>query len=144
MAIPFTPISNSEEGKDAAFLKKLSELPHKPKRTRKQATLKEFVAKYYEHLNSAQERGYTYEELAELIFSWRGVSISAGTLRKYMAFAKKELKVLQQIPLVHSSDKASTPLSFPSPTNLTPDRQARLTRQKPESEDDIESQFSNL
>jgi hypothetical protein len=144
MAIPFLPNDDGESHREA-LLRKLAELPPKPRRNSKKATSMELVAAFYEHLKSAQERGYTYEELAELLSSEGSISITAGTLRKYMAKAKKEQESDVREPAT-SPAKPALPPTTPqkASSTLSPDRQARLTRRTPEPDDDIESQFSNL
>ena len=97
-------------------------------------------------LRIAQERGYTHEELAELISSERGIRITAGTLRKYMAQAKKDRGAVSAEPSIPPTSPVSTLSNAPKfAATLSPDRQESLTRRKPvSSDDDIESQFSNL
>lgn len=144
MATPPNPISEDGE-RSQALLKRLSELPPKTRRTRKQTTLMEQVAAWYEHLKSAQERGYTYDELADLISFEGGISITAGTLRKYMAKAKKEQKTASaELSIPPISSASPLPNSPKATSNLPLDRQASLTRRESAPSDDIESQFSNL
>ncbi|MBD2060310.1 hypothetical protein H6F88_30670 [Oculatella sp. FACHB-28] len=144
MAIHSQPASDDGENYQEAFFKKLADLPSKTRRNRTRSTHMELIATWYPHLKSAHDKGYTYDELVELISSEAGISITAGTLRKYMAKAKKEQGTASAKPAKSPSRSALLPAPQKPNPKLSPDRQARLTNRKTISDDDIESQFSNL
>jgi len=104
----------------------------------------ELIATWYPHLKSAHDKGYTYDELAGFIASEAEISITAGTLRKYMAKAKKEQGTASAKPVNSPPRSALPPIPQKPSPKLSPDRQARLTNRQTISDDDIESQFSNL
>lgn len=151
MAIHSQPASDDGENYQEAFFRKLADLPSKTRRNRTRSTHMELIATWYPHLKSAHDKGYTYDELAGFIASEVGISITAGTLRKYMAKAKKEQGTASAKP-VNSPPRSAlppipqkpNPIPQKSSPKLSPDRQARLTNRKTISDDDIESQFSNL
>ena len=134
--------------REAAFLKRLESLEAKPRRRQQKATLRDLMVKYYPILKPAQERGQTYDELALIFEEELGVNISPGTLRKYMAYAKKYsseqvspvVKLTARPPTV-SSAKPIPQVQAP-PKGMSPERREKLFRSV--QSEDIESEFENL
>ncbi|MBD2231491.1 hypothetical protein [Phormidium tenue] len=145
------PISFSGEGDDRSqhdILKKLSDLPSKTRSSTREGTLRSFVKKWYRDLKSAQERGYTYQDLVTFLEKEAGISTTAGTLRKYMNWATKEMsgegsspqegKPVPQKP-VRTSEQLITPQK-PKQRPMAP--RPTLYARKPEvqaSEDEFEN-----
>ncbi|MGI0485475.1 hypothetical protein ACN4EK_08575 [Pantanalinema rosaneae CENA516] len=117
--------------RESAFLKELESLEAKPRRQQR-STLRDIVVKHYLILKHAQERGQTYDELALIFEKKLGVSIASGTLRKYMAYAKKYAANSPQALLQGQ----------PKSTSMPPERREMLLRNS--QYDDIESEFENL
>lgn len=152
MPIPHSgSVFDNAENSEDEFLDKLRNLGKKSRRKRKQETLQEKVLKWYSALKEAQENGYTYEELAEIIYQEQGIQISAGTLRKYMTFAKHQQSEAKAAFSQVSNQPAPNPSSFPTfsarshreTKKLSSERRASLTGQRTET-DEIESEFENL
>ncbi len=62
----------------------LQELPAKPK---DELSLKEAIAKMYEYITSALNRGYSHAEISEVL-KGQGLQISSSTLKSYLAQVK--------------------------------------------------------
>lgn len=137
---------NNEE-RETAFVERIQSLSSKP-RQRTKTTLRDLVVKYYPILKPAHERGNTYEELALIFEEELSVSISSGTLRKYMAYAKKQVST--QIDAIElsspapSESRSSKPASQfqPKLKAISPERRKRLLSNT--QVDDIESEFETL
>ena len=65
----------------------LSELPEKPKEN---LSLREAIGELHESITDALNRGYSYEEVVEIL-STQGVSITVASLKRYLAAARKEV-----------------------------------------------------
>jgi response regulator of citrate/malate metabolism len=148
--IHLNPGFNNDEDREEKFLEHLRSLEKKSRRKKKQETLQEKVLKWYSDLKTAQERGYTYEEIAELIAEKQGIQISAGTLRKYMTFAKHQQSETKEIPHPTKTRSVTTFSSAPASlihsersNKISSERRVSLTERKA-LPDDIESEFENL
>jgi len=148
MAMPLNLGGGDEAEREAAFIERVQSLPTKPRRQQKKTTLRDLVVKYYPILKPAQERGQTYEELSLIFEEELGVSISSGTLRKYMAFARThsaDETELPNLPTDGSTKVHSAPTALPvkpKSTAMSPERREALIRHS--QSDDIESEFRNL
>lgn len=67
------------------FLDDLEEAPPEPKT---ELSRREIVFEFYERLEAALNKGYSYTKLAELL-SKQGVDLSADTLKQYIQEARK-------------------------------------------------------
>ena len=73
----------------------LAALPKKTRRKSQQNTSFEFVVRNLSALLEARNKGYSYEELTEVIRAETAREITAGTLRKYIERATKQARSLQ-------------------------------------------------
>jgi type IV secretory pathway VirJ component len=65
----------------------LNELSEKPK---EKLSLREAIGELHESITAALDRGYSYEEVVEIL-STQGVTITVASLKRYLAAARKEV-----------------------------------------------------
>jgi type IV secretory pathway VirJ component len=65
----------------------LNELSEKPKEN---LSLREAIGELHESITAALDRGYSYEEVVEIL-STQGVTITVASLKRYLASARKEV-----------------------------------------------------
>ena len=147
MVIYLNPEPENNEEREAAFIEEIQSLPSKPRQS-KRITLRDLVAKHYSILKPAHDRGNTYEELAIIFEKRLAVSISSGTLRKYMAYAKRQISMqiddVEPSSLKLSESSSSQPASQDQPTLKTISLERRKRLFGDAQIDDIESEFENL
>lgn len=140
-----------DENQNERLIEKLNELPKKTRRKKRKDTLQDKVIQWYPILKEAHDKGYTYEELVDFIQDEMGISIAAGTLRKYMAFAKRQQSEGQEV--VRQKQKKTTQTPSSPPTSIVASQQpkrkissqrfASLTGERSESEA-TEAEYENL
>lgn len=64
----------------------LDDLPEKPEAT---VSLRQAIELLQDDLRSSLDKGYDYEELADVLAE-RGIDISPSTLKRYLALSQKE------------------------------------------------------
>jgi hypothetical protein len=79
---------------EANLRQMLANLPKKSRRKSHQNTSFEFVVRNLAALLEARAKGYSYEDLTELIQAETQREISSGTLRKYIERARKQARSL--------------------------------------------------
>jgi hypothetical protein len=72
----------------------LQQLPEKPKDT---LSLRETVAQLQDQIKAALAKGYSYEEVAQLL-SGQGISISASTLKNYIPSSRRQSTAEEPAP----------------------------------------------
>lgn len=125
------PISPSKIDQFRSILKNLPRQESPPKRKRKSPTKEDLVAEFYPLLEKARiEKGYTYEQLAELFQKHLQVGIAKDSLRKYMGKLRRHQRQ-SSTPQATSSSKT---VNRANQTDLPPSPLTNTSSQRAEKE----------
>lgn len=104
----------------------LEELPEKPK---EDLSLREAVGQMQDSLKAALAKGYSYEELAQMLAK-QGIQISAFTLKNYVPSGKRSASKGKTRKSSKNQDDAlvSEPVSEAPPAEETPEKQPTRSR----------------
>ena len=126
-------IINIDDNKLKSILDKVeSRTPLKPKEG---MTLREVIIKSKVMINKALKRGYTYEEIADILTE-EGISIKAATLKQYLAESTKS-KRRKAEPNSAPTGESSTQTAEEKTNTLPEVKTEVLAEAKPEAKPEV-------